>query len=53
LTKQDFNVLSNVILAILPQGYMANIAAVVGQPGKYSLGMGCYPEKSFAPLNIV
>lgn len=38
----------------LRQGYMANIAAVVGQQAKYSLGLGTVIQKNhLRPLNIV
>jgi len=53
LTKQDLRIEQRDI-GNLRQGYMANIAAVVGQQAKYSLGMGTVIQKNhLRPLNIV
>ena len=53
LTKQDLRIEQHDI-GKLRQGYMANIAAVVGQQVKYSLGLGTVIQKNhLRPLNIV
>tara|TARA_R100001591_G_scaffold63702_1_gene73397 strand:- start:32656 stop:33420 length:765 start_codon:yes stop_codon:yes gene_type:complete len=53
LTEQDLRIEQRDI-GNLRQGYMANIAAVVGQQAKYSLGMGTVIQKNhLRPLNVV
>ena len=53
VTEQDLRIEQRDI-GNLRQGYMANIAAVVGQQAKYSLGMGTVIQKNhLRPLNVV
>jgi flagella basal body P-ring formation protein FlgA len=53
LTEQDLRIEQRDI-GSLRQGYMTNIAAVVGQQAKYSLGLGTVVQKNhLRPLNVV
>lgn len=53
LTQQDVRIEQRDI-GSLRQGYLTNIAAVVGQQAKYSLGLGMVVQKNhLRPLNVV
>lgn len=53
LTEQDLRIEQRDI-GSLRQGYMTNIAAVVGQQAKYSLGLGTVVQKNhLRPLDVV
>lgn len=53
LTEQDLRI-EHRDIGSLRQGYMANIAAAVGQQTKYSLGMGTVIQSNhLRPLNVV